>query len=267
MDKQLETLYSGVLADGALTKKEVTILLDKAVETGEDLHTFKRKLMDEYIARLLQNKSEINKKEVRQICKYLDLNADEYDILLDQRVNQELQKDIQQGKRFIDDLQRSIKYKVVYNHQGKYGKEQVDRTNTDKAKYELLFLANPQTPCEIYEYVVFLNSLKYIHYYGWEEKLNSIVTEGEKNYPSNQMLKNARIIMNKNKRHWHFRRALCIILTIIFVLAGLSVFWIIEDFNKVLYGWVFVLIILPLSFIPYWKRPTKRMREKILKDY
>ena len=73
--------------------------------------------------------------------------------------------------------------------------------------------------------------------------------------------------MNKNKRHWHFRRALCIILTIIFVLAGVSVFWILKDFDKVFYGWAFVLIILPLSFIPYWKRPTKRMREKILKDY
>ena len=49
MKNGLTKFYQAAFADGNVTENEIDVLLQKAEELGEDLMSFKKKLMEDYI--------------------------------------------------------------------------------------------------------------------------------------------------------------------------------------------------------------------------
>lgn len=84
MNEKLQTLLKGALADGQLTETEISVLLKKAEEYGEDMAQFKTELMDNAID--LEKKRGFttqSKTKLMKVTNMLELDEDYYSILLD----------------------------------------------------------------------------------------------------------------------------------------------------------------------------------------
>lgn len=266
MEQKLSLLYKGALADGVLTEKEITILLTKATEAGEDINAFKKQLMDDYIASILKKGLVLDKAKVIQLVKRLELDVNEYIMLIDAQCEEQKEIGVKKGKDFINDLKSKIERTIVYNHSGKYGRAEIDTSDTRHARADILFYANPQSPEEIYEYIVLLDSLNYAWFEDWEKRVNTIIKEGDKSFPSNPLIIQARKCAKRSKLTYLLHRAWHIGLTVVLLLLGLSVFWLIDSTGgKIFYGIAWVILGIPLSFLPITNIKSKESRDRIIK--
>lgn len=191
MKNGLTKFYQAAFADGNVTENEIDVLLQKAEELGEDLMSFKKKLMEDYIILQIKKYGQyVDRGTIRRVVEKLGLNYTEYDMMIDMHRQSVL--DAEEGKKFIEKLKNEIKDTKIFSPTGKYGKMELDSWETEKAKADLLLYALPTTPSEIYEYIQFINTFKFTKHRIWRKHVSMLVKKGHKQYPSNELIMKAR---------------------------------------------------------------------------
>ena len=254
MDPNLELLYKGALADGHLTKQEIEILVKKAVESGEDIDSFKKKMLEDFIESVFEKGGgKERKKEILDVVKTLGLDIIEYQMLIDGKIGCSQSNDDQRGKAFIQSLKNEIKNVAIHAPTGKYGKQELDRFATARKKAELFLLADPQSPPEIYEYLTYASSLDFIKYKDARTKIKALLQEALRRHPSNIQVERVRKDIKRRFGKYYMSRVLCILIPILSVAIYLGFFWLNIHWGwKILWGVLalypfFYLAILPAS--------------------
>lgn len=230
-DEKIEALISAALADGVLTEKEKQVLFKRAQAEGIDLDEFEM-VLD---ARLVEFRKE-------------------------EKAKQKLDDDEKSGKTFVQSLKNEIKKVAIYAPTGKYGKQELDCVATAQKKGEIFLLTEPQTPSEIYEYVVYASSFDFIKYKKARAKLKVLLTESKKKYPSHVLIKQADEIIASYFRKYYWYTFLRIALPLISIAIYLGFFWL-----NVHWGWKILWGTLGIC-IPIMGSIPINMNEKYEKD-
>ena len=238
MEKNLELLYQGALADGTLLKSEIEVLLKRAEATGEDMDAFKRNLLNDYIEIVLKKENPAEaKKKVLDVVKILDEDKMEYSMLLDARISQMNPNTERDGQIFIQNLKKEIANVAIYTPTGKYGKNEFSGSKTAAKKADLFLSASPQSPSEIYEYVAYASSLGFNKNKKARQKIKSLLNEANKKYPYDSQIKYAQKIAHKDFLKYYLHRIYRVALPIVFLIIYIGFFWLDIHWGwKVLWG-------------------------------
>lgn len=252
MDQNLELLYKGALADGQLTKQEIEILLKKATESGENVDSFKKKLLEDFIESVFEKgDGQERKKEVLGIVKLLGLDIAEYSMLIDGKIGSKQLDENKSGKAFVQALKNEIKGIAIYAPTGKYGKLELDGDETGRKKAEIVLLADPQSPSEIYEYLMYAVSLDFIKYKDARVKIKALLNESLRKFPANIQIEQARKDIEQSFRKYYASRILCVLIPVLSIAIYFGFFWLNIHWGwKILWGLLALYLVISLSIIP-----------------